>query len=300
MRPVRQIVSENFCYDITNYAADADRMAVRVLAPISTLPPATVEELKKNEPNNQVLLHSTAKLAYDNAKECADNAKFVFEIDGTPCYIALEIIFDKNNSLVANSWTTMSNFGFVVREGKGEVIDTAKDSYISRFRTGKQVKYRQQFMLAQIFCRDKTDRLIDCAKSFTTKPNGRIITKLPLPDETTPAHVVTEIAGTSRYLNVLPIMEAPATCKPNELVEIKVQFYQGGTNNKVNGINYDGLIIEAVDGYCPHKRVKIRDGKGSFKVRALDLEEGEEMRIKLNTAFFTSKAECIIKVTSKP
>lgn len=56
------------------------------------------------------------------------------------------------------------------------------------------------------------------------------------------------------------------------------------------------LKVECVDGYAPHQRVEIVDGKGSFKVTALGLEPGETMRVKLNDDCYTSKAEHIFKV----
>lgn len=56
------------------------------------------------------------------------------------------------------------------------------------------------------------------------------------------------------------------------------------------------LKIECVDGYAPHQRVDIVNGKGSFKVTALGLNPGEQMRVKLNDGFFTSKAEHIFEV----
>lgn len=56
------------------------------------------------------------------------------------------------------------------------------------------------------------------------------------------------------------------------------------------------LKVECVDGYAPHTRVEIVNGKGQFKVTALGLNSGETMRIKLNDGYFTSKAEHIFEV----
>lgn len=56
------------------------------------------------------------------------------------------------------------------------------------------------------------------------------------------------------------------------------------------------LKLECVDGYAPHQRVEIINGRGSFKVTALGLVAGETMRIKLNDGFFTAKAEYIFSV----
>lgn len=300
MRPIRHIVSERIPFRVINYAVDDKRFVVRVLEPVESLDSATAQALMKKPANGTPLLLSTSKLAYDNVMMSRGDIKVTFDVEGVRHFVAIEIIFDREKSFIANSWETMANFAFVIKDGVGEVVDTQKESFITRFRTGHNAQYKKQMTLAQIFCRDKTDRLVDCAKSLTTRPDGITITDIPLPEEKTDPRIVTEVRGSSRYLNILPMLTAPKTCKPNELVEVQVQFCVGGTTEKVSGINYDGLIVEAVDGYVPHRRVKIRDGKGSFKARALDLVEGDEMRIKVRTKFYTDKGQCIIKVTSKP
>lgn len=301
-RPRRHIISKIFPFDVTNYAADKTRLAMRVLEPITKLPEEMQKVLVKKPAHNINLLHSTLQLASNKAQQNLQEVNFTFEIDGVRYFILLEEVFDKNTHLLRKSWLPMGNLAFVVRKDEGvlTVVDTQKESYISRFRTAYQAQFMGRTTLGQVFCRDKKDNVDECAMSFATKPNGKIITKLRIDKETTPAGFVNDKVGASRYLNILPRMTAPDHCKPNELVTIHVQFYQGNTDNKITGVNWDGLVVEAVDGYAPHKRVKIRDGKGSFKVRALDLEDGDIMRIKLNTKWYTDKAECQIKVLSNP
>ena len=55
-------------------------------------------------------------------------------------------------------------------------------------------------------------------------------------------------------------------------------------------------IIDCVDGYAPHKRIQFVNGVGTVKVQALGLESGEQMRVKLNNAFYTSLAEIVLDV----
>lgn len=301
-RPRRHIISHKFPYDVTNYAADKTRLAMRVLEKVSTLSEEIEEKVMRTPANGINLLHSTLKLATNNASLNRVNVNFSFEINGERYFILLEEIFDKEESLIRKSFVPMGNIAFVVKKNEGvlSLIDTQKESYISRYSSAYQAISMGRTTLGQIFCRDKRDNVDECAMSFSTKPNGKMITNLRVDDNTTPSEFVNEKVGASRYLNILPRMTAPDHCKPNELVEIEVQFYQGNTDKKISGVNWDGLIIEAVDGYAPHKRVKIRDGKGKFKVRALDLVDGDVMRIKLNTKWYSDKAECKIKVLSNP
>lgn len=66
-----------------------------------------------------------------------------------------------------------------------------------------------------------------------------------------------------------------------------VQSYLNGEPYKDNSI----MEIEAVSGYCPSKRLIMKDGVGTFKIRALDLESGELLRVKINDYGFTSRLE---------
>lgn len=302
LRPRRRIVSNDFPYKVTNYSADKTRLVMRVLEPVSTLDEAERKRVLALPSNSIELLHSTLELATPNSAVNCRKVNFSFDIDGERYFIFLEGAFDKETSPIRTSFEPMGNIQFCVRRTEGivRILDAQKESFISRFASAYQAQSQGYMTLGQVFCRDKRDFVNECAMSFATHPHGKIITKLRIDEEKTSADYVNGHLGASRYLNIIPRMTAPDHCKPNELITINVQFYQGNTENKINGVNWDGLIVEAVDGYVPHRRVKIRDGKGSFKVRALDLEDGDIMRIKLNTKWYTSKDECQIKIISNP
>lgn len=55
-------------------------------------------------------------------------------------------------------------------------------------------------------------------------------------------------------------------------------------------------ILEAVDGYAPHKRAEFVNGVATVRVQALGLTNGEQMRVKLNSPFYTSLAEIVMDV----
>lgn len=114
--------------------------------------------------------------------------------------------------------------------------------------------------------------------------------------------------------NLITNLEFTATCDKEDITSLN-NFYnsvntfveiKGNSTIKANSteilkieVLHENVLltepltfkIECVDGYAPHTRVNIVDGKGQFKVNALGLEPGEQMRIKINDGFYTSKAE---------
>jgi hypothetical protein len=294
-RPHRHIVSKDFAYDITNYAADDTRFVMRVLKSIDVLDETTQKRLKEVSASLFGILNTTNALTKYPGYATGSQIQYVFDIDGKRYFVWLEIIFDKTVKTQKQFWYPMANLGFVIKDKFGYVTDTARESFFSHLRTSETNVKDKLIMLGQVFCRDESDKPSECAISVATKPEGKIVTNIEL-DDPTDVSVVRRSHSTSLYLNILPVLTAPKTCKPNELVTVDVQFYQGGTNNKITETNWDGLVIEPVSGYCPHRRCKIVNGHGQFKIRALDLEKGDEMRVKVGTKFFSSKAECKISV----
>lgn len=296
-RPRRHIVSDSFAFDCVNYAADDSKVAMRILLPITTLESEAQERLAKSESSLFQLLYTTTQLAHSRESESIKDIKYVFDIDGVRHFVAMEAIMDVTDRMYVRFWQPMGNIICAVnlKEGHLRFEDSSRYTTTTFFKTNEYAWHQELVTIGQIFCRDATDKPKNCAMSFVSKPNGKIITKIEY-DEPTTADYVNNVHHSSRYLNIVPVLTAPATCKPNELVTINVQFYQGGTENKIKGVNWEGLVVEAVDGYTPHKRCKIVDGKGSFKARALDLLPGEEMRIKVGTKTFSAKGQCIIKV----
>ena len=84
----------------------------------------------------------------------------------------------------------------------------------------------------------------------------------------------------------------PDTIAENQMVTLTV-------NVRVNGelIDFDHEVrLENLDGYLPHRRLVLKNGTGTFNIRALGLNSGETMRVKINDGFFTSRAEKILTV----
>lgn len=57
--------------------------------------------------------------------------------------------------------------------------------------------------------------------------------------------------------------------------------------------------IEPVDGYVAHKRVTLQNGEATFTAQALNLKDGETMRIKVGLPHYTGLAEKVVNVVAK-
>ena len=72
---------------------------------------------------------------------------------------------------------------------------------------------------------------------------------------------------------------------PDGWVDFTLTLKDGKTHAVATDVTWDGYIVEAVDGYAPHKRVAVTNGVGHFRACALGLQAGETMRIKINHRF---------------
>lgn len=71
-------------------------------------------------------------------------------------------------------------------------------------------------------------------------------------------------------------------------------------NNKVCTEANFIVHIEPVDGYVAHKRITLQDGEATFTAQALNLKDGETMRIKVGLPHYTGLAEKVVNVVAKP
>ena len=101
----------------------------------------------------------------------------------------------------------------------------------------------------------------------------------------------------SRFLQLSYLLEAPKSVAPNEKFTVKVTALDGN-GAQATEVNYDGYVVEAVDGYVPHRRCSLREGSGTFQAIALGLEDGEKMRLKFGRKYGTGLGECIVAIKS--
>ena len=91
-------------------------------------------------------------------------------------------------------------------------------------------------------------------------------------------------------------IEGPDTIAPNGTATFNLNITRDDGSQNLDDYVYE---IECKQGYAPNKEVKITGGKGTFKIMALGLEEGETLRFKINDKVWTSYAEKQITVTAK-
>lgn len=131
--------------------------------------------------------------------------------------------------------------------------------------------------------RTRTDTFLTAPMQVLVESEDRLITNLTFtqtlsihdPDTFWDAHTLkVELSGSN-------------TIEADGWVDLTVKTYY---NNELFECG-ETFIVEAVDGYAPHKRVTLNKGIGTFRVRALDLQSGEQMRVKINSKFETGLAE---------
>lgn len=83
-------------------------------------------------------------------------------------------------------------------------------------------------------------------------------------------------------------IEGPDTIAPNETATFTLNITKSDGSQNLDDYVYE---IECKQGYAPNTEVKVVDGKGTFKIMALGLEEGETLRFKINDKVWTSYAE---------
>lgn len=89
-------------------------------------------------------------------------------------------------------------------------------------------------------------------------------------------------------------MTAPATVGQNDYATLSIALQRGGA-----AIAYSGeVVVEPVAGYAPKRRVSIVNGTGTFKVGALGLDVGDEVRVKVGTRTVTGLADASIPVVA--
>lgn len=87
-------------------------------------------------------------------------------------------------------------------------------------------------------------------------------------------------------------VNAPSTVNADATTTANVTLSRNGAT-----LDYSGeLVLEAVSGYLPKRRVTMSNGTGSFKAMALGLEAGDVMRIKVGTRCVSGLAEANITV----
>ena len=153
--------------------------------------------------------------------------------------------------------------------------------------------------LAQIYLVNSDDLISDCSLSLTQLNDVEIISNIDFTDW------IKEDAKTAadrnspkrRFQPRLTLAPLAETVEEDGSVSYKVTCE---LNNELCTDANFVVHIEPVDGYVAHKRVQLVNGEATFDAIALNLKDGETMRMKVGLPHYTGLAESTVKVVAKP
>lgn len=91
-------------------------------------------------------------------------------------------------------------------------------------------------------------------------------------------------------------ISGPDTITPNGTATFQLNVTNHDGSQNTDSHTYH---IECKQGYAPNQEVKVVNGRGSFKIMALGLENGEKLRFKINDQVWTDYAEKELDVQSQ-
>lgn len=277
--------------NLTNLYVTDDEITYRILCPYFADNFDTAEKIEHTE---SLLSHTV----YDSTGIELKFTPHVWTINDKEYYLAFDGHI-KLSDLQPRDWVC----GAYVRIFCGEYLFTKynsnlwgynlrTESYISkRGDTVTRIiktKEGQSFSPIKFMPRTRTDTFLTAPMQVLIDAEDQLITNIEFgqkilatdPDNFWDKHTLRlELTGA-------------ATIEAGESAELTVTA-------KYNGEVFDcgeTFIVEAVDGYAPHRRVTLEHGVGKFKVQALGLESGEQLRVKINSSFETSLAELVLDV----
>lgn len=224
----------------------------------------------------------------------------IFSIRGCDYVILGETIFRKTNPDVAYNYVPGTHFVFHFDRLRGARVDAKGSlSYFTKCSTADLIRSMGGFWYFDIWVRDQNAPLTQCARSITTAPGSYLIKNFSDLGKQWLAEDVMK-GGQSKWLNLAYSLDAQnRSVTPNGTIELTFLVLDGLTGEVATDVTWDGFVIDAVDGYVPHKRLSVVKGVGTFKAMAWGLASGETMRIKINRRYQTSVAECTIPVVSR-
>lgn len=224
----------------------------------------------------------------------------LFFIHGRYYVILGETIFRKTSPEVAYNYVPGTHFVFHYDPLRGARVDAKGTlSYFTKCSTADLIRTMGGFWYFDIWVRDQNAPLTECARSITTATGSYLIKNFDELGEQWTAEEVMK-GGQSKWLNLAySLTSKTGSVTPWGGVEFEFQVLDGKTRELATDVTWDGFVIEAVDGYVPHKRLSVVNGVGRFKGMALGLVPGESMRVKINRRYQTSIAECTVPVVPK-
>lgn len=286
----RHVIASNLPFQYYSLAVDETRAVFRLLNPKEFFSPKEDAQIYSAE-----LLSTTQKLASEVAVNDADK---IFEVNGEELCIVAEVVIDKTDPFFSRMWVPGAHFVTWFDGYKFRVQIKGALTYFDCRNTAQYIRYNGGLWLFDLWVRNPQDPVTACSRSITTTEDATVITNVEdLGEVWTAENVMT--GATSKWLNLAyDLTPSSETVAPDGWIDFTLKLKDGKTGELADDVTWDGYIVEAVDGYAPHKRVPIVNGVGHFRACALGLQAGETMRVKINHRFYTSRAEATVQVVS--
>lgn len=292
---LRHIICQNEIPFVMNIVINDDSIAFRLLSEINQ----SVNVAEDAVQFGVEKLLTTEQLSFNPAAFNINDKTFL--VDGKEYAIYSELVFNRddatyNRLLVPGAhfcfWLDLSRHPRLCLDVRGTM------TYFNQRNTAELIKAKGGLWLFDFWIRNPEDSFKLCNRSITTSATTKLITNIEdLGEEWAAEDVMT--GTTSKWLNLAyELMPDKTEVEPEGWVTFTLKVLDGKTKELATDVTYDGYIIEAVDGYAPHKRVSVNSGVGTFKVKALGLEDGDKMRVKINQRFYTSRVESTVDVVS--
>lgn len=284
----RHIIADELPVDHFSLAIDETRAVFRILAPASAFQRA---EDAVHAPLEE--LSTTVQLG---TAACKSVLRRIYTIKGGEYGVLAEIIIDKNLPEFQRNWIPGAHF-VTCFDGMRIVVDVKGGlTFFDHRNTAEYCRARGGLWLFDLWVRNPADPVTNCARSITTTADATIITNVADLGERWPAADVMT-GTTSKWLNLAyELTPSSETVAPDGWVDFTLKLLDGKTGELADDVNWDNFIIEPVDGYCPHRRVAVVNGVGTFRMKALDLRAGETMRVKVGVRFWRSRVESSVIV----
>ena len=284
----RHVIAKSLPVRCFSLAVDATRLAYRILAPTTSF-----YSVEGAEYGDVAELSTTAQLASSSTPAVCPR---LYKIEGQDYGILAEAIIDKTSAEFKRMWVPGAHFVTHYFGGRMHVDIKGGLTFFDRRNTAEYCRYKGGLWLFDLWVRNPDDPVTECARSITTTSDAIVITNVEdLGEEWSADDVM--MGGVSKWLNLGYRLTAESeTVAPDGWATFKLEILDGKSGEVATDVNWSGWILEAVDGYCPHRRVTTTNGVGTFRVQALGLLPGESMRVKINHHFFTGRIEATVQV----
>lgn len=287
---LRHIIAKSLPYKYFALAVDETRAAFRILAPSEEF---TVTDDAQHFDEEK--LKTTESLALRYYQQKADK---VFTVGEEKLCIVAEVILDKTVKELQRMWVPGAHFVTWFSNNAFHVTLKGTMTYFDMRNTAELCRSEGGWWLFDLWVRNPDAPLTECARSITTTADAVVVTNVDDLGEQWDAEEVMK-GESSKWLNLgYELTPSSETVEPDGWVTFTLRILDGKTGELAEDVSYNGFIAEAVDGYCPHRRVSVVNGVGTFRVKALGLLEGETLRVKINHRFFSGRAEATVNVAA--